>query len=215
MNVFVFDLDGVVCRGPMFSAALEAEHGIPARSLTPFFQGPFGECLVGRRDLAEELGPFLTDWGWPGSVEAFLAFWFERERGVDAAVIDAVCALRRAGHRCVLGTNQEQHRTAFIRREMRLSEIFDAVHASCELGAKKPSPAFFTELERTEAQPTATFWLIDDMEENVLGARAAGWRGVHYKTATDLGPVWAAAGLGFPPAADCAQLDQALESRSC
>lgn len=169
-----------MCVGANFSVALEREHGIPPARLEPFFKGPFLDCIVGRRDLREMLAPQLVAWGWTGSVDELLEFWFRREHVVCPEVMAAVRHLRGKGHRCLLGTNQEKYRAAYMRREMRFEEEFDAVCASCDLGAAKPSAEFFHGVERRVGQPGARFLLIDDSEKNVRGAQAVGWDAVHY-----------------------------------
>ena len=193
MKTFVFDADGVVCVGAPFSRALEREYKIPAWRLAEFFAGPFPDCIVGRRDLKEAVALHLSAWGWPGSVEDLLAFWFRSEYSVCPRIIDCVRTLRRRGHGCVLGTNQEKYRTAYLSREMGLDGEFDRIFASCELGAAKPEEAFFRGIEGHLAWRPSDFYLIDDNEKNVVGARSAGWEAIHYKGADDIAKIMEAA----------------------
>jgi putative hydrolase of the HAD superfamily len=193
MKTFVFDADGVVCIGERFDVALERRHGIPRARLASFFAGPFSECILGRRDLQAELRPLVAEWGWRGSVEELLAFWFQGEHVVCAEVLARVRALREKGHVCALGTNQERHRAAYLRREMRLAEEFDHILVSCELGAAKPDAAFFRGAQEQLRTPASEICLIDDSGRNVAGARAAGWSALWYRGVADLASVEAAA----------------------
>lgn len=143
VKTFVFDADGVVCVAGTFTQALERHHGIPKERLLPFFRGVFRECIIGARDLMDELKPRLSEWGWRGSPDEFLRFWFSQEHIICQDVMDCVCALRQRGHTCLLGTNQERYRTSYLRREMKLNDEFDGIYPSCELGSAKPSPEFF------------------------------------------------------------------------
>lgn len=199
---FVFDADGVLCVGDRFDAVLARQHGIPRERLASFFAGPFAECIVGRSDLKALLRPRIAEWGWRGSVDELLAFWFQCEHVVCAPALACVRTLRKRGHVCALGTNQEQHRAAYLRREMRLAEEFDHVFVSCELGAAKPDRAFFDRVAERLSAPASDLCLIDDSERNVLAARAAGWRAIWYRGVGDLPAVEKAAGAGKPAVAN-------------
>ena len=193
MKTFVFDADGVVCIGRNFSHALEAEHGIARGLLAPFFQGPFAECIVGRKDLAQEIAGYLPAWGWRGSVDEFLRFWFEREHVVCLEILGLIRELRASGHYCVLGTNQEKHRAAYLRREMNLGTELDEVYASCELGFAKPSAEFFLGVAARLPARAREICLIDDVEKNVNAARSIGWSAIHYRGPADIEEIRASA----------------------
>ncbi len=187
MKTFVFDADGVVCSGQNFGAALEAKHDIPSERLQPFFSGHFVECLLGRCDLKEVIVPYAKAWGWPRSVDDLLAFWFQAEHSICPAVLACVRKLRTNGHRCVLGTNQEAHRAAYLRREMGLAEEFDHLFVSCEMGVTKPSIDFFRQIESRLGLKPTQLCLIDDSRKNVLSASSAGWRTILYRGRDDIG----------------------------
>ena len=186
MKTFVFDADGVICIGGSFSVALERDHEIPHYRLVPFFDGPFSECLIGRSDLKEIVEPYAAEWGWRGSIEDLLAYWFECEHVICPDALACVRSLRKRGHRCVLGTNQEKYRTAYLRREMCLSDEFDHVFSSCELGAAKPSKEFFSRIQKYLGLPGTELCLIDDSEKNISGAIASGWAAVLYQSTSDI-----------------------------
>jgi putative hydrolase of the HAD superfamily len=186
MKAFVFDADGVVCVGTRFSVALERGYGISRERLAAFFSGPFADCLVGRRDLKKALVSVLPTWGWHASVDAFLRFWFEQEHVICREALACVRELRKRGHLCVLGTNQEKHRAAYLRREMGLEVEFDHVLPSCEIGAAKPSEEFFAAVELSVGKPPRELCLIDDSERNVIGAKTCGWRAIWYRGKADL-----------------------------
>jgi putative hydrolase of the HAD superfamily len=186
MKTFVFDADGVICVGESFSIALERQHGIPRERLASFFAEAFPGCLLGRRDLKEVVASYAAEWGWRKSVEDLLAFWFQSEHVISFEALECVRSLRKKGHVCVLGTNQEKYRTSFLRSEMRLAEEFDQIFPSCELGVAKPSAAFFTSVQKYLKVPTSSLCLIDDSESNVMAAKASGWRSVWYRGLNDI-----------------------------
>jgi putative hydrolase of the HAD superfamily len=189
MKTFVFDADGVICIGRSFSVSLEQEHHIPRERLVPFFTGPFRECVLGRRDLKEVVASYAVEWGWPGSVEDLLAFWFQREHVISMEAIECLRSLRKKGHVCVLGTNQEKYRTNYLRHEMRLAAEFDQVFASCELGVAKPSAEFFSKIQEHLKVPAEGLYLVDDSERNVAAAKVAGWRGIWYRGLRDIAAI--------------------------
>lgn len=181
---YVFDLDGVICVGPNFSAALEREYGIAPARWGHFFQGEFLNCIVGRRDLKDALRPLLPQLGWTDTVEALLEFWFTREAAVCPRALACARTLRAAGSPCFLGTNQEGHRADYVWKTMGLSEHFDALFASCHLGHAKPAPEFFAAVERLTGLERLT--LIDDSARNCRSAEERGWTVFHYQGISDL-----------------------------
>lgn len=183
----------MLCVGERFDTALEQQHHIPRTRLAPFFAGAFSDCVLGRRDLKEAIQLHIAEWGWRGSVEELLAFWFQCEHVVCIPVLACVRALRKKGHVCALGTNQEQHRAAYMRREMGLADEFDHVFVSCELGAAKPDRAYFDRVRERLGCPANEVCLVDDSERNVIGANAAGWSAIWYRAVTDLSAVEAEA----------------------
>jgi putative hydrolase of the HAD superfamily len=189
MKTFVFDADGVICVGRSFSVSLEHEHQIPRERLAAFFTGPFSECVLGQRDLKEVVASCAVEWGWRGSVEDLLAFWFQSEHVISMAALECVRSLRRKGHACVLGTNQEKYRTSYLRHEMQLALEFDQVFASCELGVAKPSGEFFSRIQERLQVAADGLCLVDDSEKNVAAAKCSGWRGVWYRGLNDIAAI--------------------------
>lgn len=67
-----------------------------------------------------------------------------------------------------------------------LAGRFEAVHASCDLGARKPDASFFAQLLGRIGEPPDAVLFVDDRPVNVAGARAAGLRAVRFTGAADL-----------------------------
>lgn len=197
LRSYVFDLDGVLCTGSPFTVSLEKVYGIDRLRWAPFFSGPFADCLVGRRDLKIELAPHLPEIGWREGVDSLLRFWFESEKGVCPDALACVRLLRKRGHRCYLGTNQERHRTAFIRKEMGMDSEFDGILSSSLIGWRKPAAEFYARARETIGE--ADILLVDDSAANVEGARAAGWKAWHYQGVADLANL-VSLSAGYDPA---------------
>ena len=94
-------------------------------------------------------------------------------------VVEAVRAVRAAGARTAVVTNNVRELSATWRPVLPLGELFDTVVDSCEVGLRKPNPAIYhLTVERLGVAPGRAV-LLDDIESNLEGARAAGLRGIH------------------------------------
>jgi putative hydrolase of the HAD superfamily len=178
MNIrtVVFDCDGVMVAPWRFAAYLSAHHGLMGDRTRPFFDGPFVRCLIGQADIRETVGPFISAWGLPYSVDEFLDLWLEIENAAIPETVDYVTRLRRMEIHCVLATNQESRRAAYVRDTMGFGALFDQSFFSCDLGVRKPDLAFFEEVgSHIDAEPSEIlFW--DDSASCVEAARHLGWR---------------------------------------
>lgn len=102
-----------------------------------------------------------------------------RDAPLRPAVIRRVGELRRAGYRTALVTNTVREWVPGWRTMMDYDDLFDLVVASCEAGLRKPDPEFFWHtLDRLGGVAPDGAVLLDDLEANIAGARAAGLHGV-------------------------------------
>lgn len=113
--------------------------------------------------------------------EDFVADWediFELNRPVAGIVAD----LKAKGYTLVLGSNTNAMHAAFYRKRFHETlDHFDHFVLSHEVRAMKPSSAFFEACTAVAGAQAGSCVFIDDLEENVEGARAAGLQGVVYK----------------------------------
>ena len=106
----------------------------------------------------------------------------------------ALSALRARGLRLTVVSNANGTLCAHMER-LGLAASFDCVLDSCDLGVEKPDPRLFEiALERSNADRDTTIHVGDLYHVDVLGARAAGLRGVLLDAA------------GLYPEADCARV---------
>jgi putative hydrolase of the HAD superfamily len=63
-------------------------------------------------------------------------------------------------------------------RHAGLGECFGEMYAGLELGVQKPEPEAYAAVARRLGLPPGRCWMVDDTGENVVGAEAAGMRGV-------------------------------------
>jgi glucose-1-phosphatase len=89
--------------------------------------------------------------------------------------------LESAGHTLLLGSNTNILHSAHYRRQFASTlDLFDQLVLSHEVGHMKPSSEFYHACVRAAGLPAASCIFVDDLAENVDGARKAGLIGVHY-----------------------------------
>jgi putative hydrolase of the HAD superfamily len=119
------------------------------------------------------LAAALVEYGVTTPVEAVFAdVWHNIV--VLEETFEVVDALRTAGYGVHLGTNQEQHRAAYMRKGLGYDALFDVSCYSYELGVAKPNPGYFTRAAAKIGAAPASILFVDDSAANVEGARSAG-----------------------------------------
>ncbi len=183
IRALLFDGDGVVLTGGVFTRALAERPDIDVSALQPFFRNEFVACLEASARIEDALPPYLDACGWSDGVEAFLHFWFEAERAVDAELLDLICRYRANGVQCHLASNQERRRAAYLTEEMGLGRRFERLFFSCELGVRKPARAYFDAIAQALAPLQCCSMLLwDDAVTNVEAARSTGMQAELYTT---------------------------------
>ncbi|MDD4530636.1 MAG: HAD-IA family hydrolase, partial [Candidatus Gracilibacteria bacterium] len=166
-----------------FTTKLEKDYGIPLGKTLVFFKGVFQDCLVGKKDLKEELERVLSYWGWTDGVEALLEFWFENENVPNQELLSVIKELKEKGYAFFLATNNEKYRVNFISENMGFGRIFDQIFNSAAIGHKKPEREFYEfvcdELSKLGFSKEDILFFDDD-EENVVGAIKFGIESVLY-----------------------------------
>ncbi len=88
--------------------------------------------------------------------------------------LEVVEQVRAAGTPCYLATNQDLYRAARMRERTPYSDLLDGAYYSCDLGAAKPSAAFFEHIAADLGLAPAEMCFVDDRPDNVASARAVG-----------------------------------------
>ena len=175
IQAVIFDADGVLVCPKRLTEHLTREYRITQEATHALLQNKFDDCLLGKANLAAVLPPYLSEWGWPGSVEEFMQLWFTVEDAVDTRIMDTVKALREGGFICVLATNQERHRAEDMRTAMGFSAQFDALFFSYEMGVKKPDERFYEVVESALGLTGNQIAFWDDTPSHVDAAKRRGW----------------------------------------
>lgn len=187
--VLVLDIDGVISLAQPGSAhpwhaTLQADLGLDYGEIERgFFNAEFLEVLRGRLDLYVALQDYLEPLGLADRLEAFVAYWFDKDSVIDRGVLAQADAWRqRTGGRCFAASNQEHHRVAYLRDQAGLGAHFDEIVYSAALGVCKPERVFYTNAQaRMGVTVAQSILFVDDKAENVDAARAAGWRAMLYR----------------------------------
>ncbi len=186
--LIVWDFDGVLnanIRDGRFVWAdtLKADLGIDPKAFAHdlFGTGVIAEVMRGRIDLLAHVSGWLKAKGHEIPGPAFLDYWFARDTRPDAQVLDWLKA--HPGRR-VIGTNNEEHRTRYIEQDLGYAAHVERVFSSGRMGAAKPDPGFFAQIERWADLPPGEMMLIDDVAGNVAAAKARGWQGFHFTDAS-------------------------------
>lgn len=185
-KILLFDVDGVLAIGDHWGKHLERDYGITKAMTQGFFTNKFGACIIGKADLKEELAPYIQQWGWRGTVDDLIAYWFRAEHNINEPLLAYIQTLRGQGTACYVATMQEQYRTAYILQEMGFEKQFDGIFSSAFIGYKKTQPEFYAhilkKLEVTHAQEVL-FW--DDSPANVATAHSVGLQAEVYSDFAD------------------------------
>lgn len=101
-------------------------------------------------------------------------------------------------YRVYLLSNVGELHWQYLDRQYGLETLVHGVVASFRVGAVKPNPEIYLEAERRLGLDPATTVFIDDLAENVAGAEARGWRGIHHETPGDTRRGLRALGVRLP-----------------
>ena len=140
--------------------------------LTSFESGRISAEVFANRVM--EMGNLRLDYsefvdGWED------IFW------INQPVATLIERLKTHGYRLMLGSNTNiLHATFYRRRFASTLDLFDRLILSYEVGHMKPSREFYQACIAAANMPAASCIFIDDIVENVEGAREVGLRAIHY-----------------------------------
>jgi putative hydrolase of the HAD superfamily len=113
--------------------------------------------------------------------EEFAAAWADIF-WLNEPVADLVKSLKARGYTLVLGSNTNPiHATHFRRVFREVLADFDQLVLSFEIGHIKPTAGFYRACAQAAGVEPGECVFIDDLAENVAGAREAGLQAVHFR----------------------------------
>jgi putative hydrolase of the HAD superfamily len=161
VRAVLWDADGVLQYTPadLWDAAVQVVEQFPG-AITG---APIDEARI--RTVAHQLG--LGD-----RVDDIVAVWSTFD--IAKPTLEVVALVRAAGTACYLATNQDAYRAACMRKKAPYGDVLDGAYYSCDIGAAKPSAAFFEHIVTDLGHAADQLLFIDDQPVNVAGARSAG-----------------------------------------
>lgn len=127
------------------------------------------DCVFGQVRMPESFFPSLYD-----------RFSEAEAWHLDAEAIPTLDALAGSGIRLAIISNWDERLRTLLER-LDLARRFEILIISCETGCTKPSPGIFhAAAERLSIEPGSILHVGDSWTRDVLGARAAGFRALHF-----------------------------------
>lgn len=176
----LFDADGVLQRIPGgWRASAEPLLGERVDDFLTEALNREAPWLVGRSDRLIWLEAARGRFGVTATAdEVYAAIWLNV--AVVPESVELVRRVRRAGYGVHLGTNQDRQRGLHMRQSLGYDSLFDVSCYSYELGVAKPNTGFFREATRRIGASAHDIVFVDDAEDNVSSARAAGLAAIHW-----------------------------------
>lgn len=141
--------------------------------------------LDGSTDIEPRIAQVLAERKLDLTVEDVLAHWCRID--VDQSMLALVDHVRAAGVTTAMGTNQNPVRGRYMLQNLRYAEHFDVLFHSWQIGHAKPDPAFFSHIVDALGIEPHEAVFVDDLAENVAGAREAGLQAVHFPLLDTIG----------------------------
>ena len=139
--------------------------------------GQFESGKIGPEEFAEEV-MVLSGSRFP--YEEFVDAW-QDIFWLNEPIARLIEMFKSAGYTLLLGSNTNILHSAHFRRQFASTlDLFDRLVLSHEVGHIKPSAEFYHACVRAAGMPAASCIFVDDLPQNVDGARKAGLIGVHF-----------------------------------
>jgi putative hydrolase of the HAD superfamily len=100
---------------------------------------------------------------------------------INYNVVELIQSLKGKVQKIVLLSNINIDAKTYVKEELELFEMFDAVYCSCDLKLMKPHRDIYEYvIESLRVLPEHCVF-IDDIQENIIGAKEAGLHGIMYE----------------------------------
>lgn len=198
----IFDLDGVIRDwNDKEIATVETAHGLePGAILSVGFCDELGPaCMTGAmsyREWMDEIRRRVIE-RHGEHTEGALDFW---ERNIGHVNPDMVDLLRSVRQHAVVACLSNG--TTRLRRDLHaldLTSEFDVIFNTAEIGTAKPDPAIFLHVLDELDVPAGSAAFVDDLIENVHGARSVGIEAHQHVDRTGTEEFLVGLGLPLPP----------------
>jgi len=185
-TALLIDFDGVLRRhDERVLSELEAANGLDDGEIVAVASAPelLIPAILGRVSRAgwrTDIAAALADRvGGLDNAEKIVGEWDSYRGEIVPEVLDTIEMVRAAGIPVALCTNATDDLREDLER-FDLSDAFDAVVSSAEIGAVKPMREFYLAACEAVKTPPGQCLFVDDTARNVAGARAAGLLSYRY-----------------------------------
>lgn len=188
----MLDVDGVLVGGrPQDGLGqftdLEADLGLSPELLRKrFFDVYWADVVTGKRPLLDALTRVLADIAPDLPAQVLVDYWLANDSRLDRALLADLPAVRQAGMRVYLATNQEHLRARYLMETVGLGTSVDGIVYSAALGFRKPEPEFYWRAATQVGAKPREIVFIDDNAYNVTAARKAGWAATQWSVGMTL-----------------------------
>ena len=194
IDVILFDFGGVFIEShlpPMRAAA--AELGVELDLVMQVLFGPYHEDTnhpwhrlergeIKLDEALREISALAAAQGMPDIFDVFERRFAGAGPQAQSAVVERTRALRAAGYRTALLTNNVAEFRPWWHGLLPLEELFELVVDSSEVGCRKPDPRFFElALQRLGAVVPSQCVFLDDLKSNAAAASALGMHAVVFE----------------------------------
>jgi putative hydrolase of the HAD superfamily len=191
MTKLIFDLDGVVITYEKnFAEAYSAEFGVDTAKIYEFFSNDYYACAIGQASLRDKIEKYIPLWEWQGDAESLIQYWFEKQSKVDTRLLDLIDSARQSGHKCYVASDQDETRSAYVRKLVNVDDAFDGSFFSCDMGITKTEVAFFERMLAELGNTLGDVYFWDDNPKNVKVAKHVGIRAEVYNSFEEFQPMF-------------------------
>ncbi len=184
VKAVIFDLGRVLIHydHDLTLAGIAAVSKLPpgdARAIMEEIAGPLGTGKMSAQDLHRLL---VQRAGTVDDFEQFLQAFCRGMQRDEEALAYAVALEKRPGVRVGIISNANHAHAIWLRNNLPELDQLSAVLLSNDVGLLKPDPAIFLlAVQRLRVEP-ANALFVDDLEENVRGAKAVGMHGIVHRS---------------------------------
>lgn len=188
VDVILFDCDGpIIKREKYFSQRLKEQgESLNEPKVRDFFKTEFLQIERGRADLKQVLSKQIPQWGYKGTVEELLDFWFSGEAEINLNMKEYILKLKDNGVKAYLATNNEKYRTEYLWNVVGIKNFLEGLFSSCYLGYMKPEVEYWQEIYKVlNKYPKENILVLDDKQAAIDSAQAFGFKAELYTTFDD------------------------------
>lgn len=170
IKTILIDADGVLLkpRDKFFSQRLvEDKYCDDPGKIKEFFVKEYKDISLGKADLKERVAKYLESWGWGGTVEELLEYWFSYENEINQEVLQWVDARRNEGYKVYIVSDHSRYRGRDVMENVGLKKYVDGGFFSGDIGYTKEDPEFFKIILDQLNLNTDEILFIDDDPENI------------------------------------------------